>query len=178
MTAHRAGPRCLAWVCLLGLALLPASPSAQMKPNRVHYFETDGQRIYMDKCAVCHMPDGRGRGGGADDPDGIVDGFPPLTGMSEWLSMEQGQRYVAHAIIFGPYGEVLVGDSYYYGMMPRFMPRLNNQQIVAVVRFIAEKLNKPAPGYKPINEAIVQQARKLPDRMEALAREREQLPPR
>ena len=178
MAAIRAGLRSRAWLGLFVLTLLPTQLQAQIKLNRVIYYETDGQRIYMEKCASCHLPDGKGRGGGADDPDGIIDGFPPLTGMSEWLSMKQGQLYVAHAIIFGPYGEVLVGDSYYYGMMPRFAPRLNNQQIVAVVRFIAEKLNKRAPGYKPITEAIVQQARKLPDRMEELAIEREALPPR
>lgn len=178
MPANRAGLRGLAWISLLGLALLPTQLQAQIKLNRVIYYETDGQRIYMDKCASCHMPDGKGRGGGGADEEGILDGFPPLTGMSEWMSMKAGQMYVAHAIIFGPYGEVLVGDSYYYGMMPRFLPRLNNKQIVAVIRFIAEKLNKPAPHYKPITEAMVEAARKLPDRMEELALEREALPPR
>lgn len=159
---------------LLVLGLLPSSVFAQKKTNRVIYTPTEGRQIYNDRCAVCHLANGHGRGG--EDAEG--NGFPPLIGMSEWLATREGQLYVAHAIIFGPYGTVLVGDKFYYGLMPRFGIRFTDQQIVEVIRYIAEVINKPAPGYKPITEALVQQARKLPDRMEALELERNELPQR
>ncbi|WP_428311226.1 c-type cytochrome [Hydrocarboniphaga sp.] len=159
---------------LLALSLLPTPALAQKKTNRVIYTPTEGRQIYNDRCAVCHLPDGKGRGG--EDDEG--NGFPPLVGMSQWLATREGQLYVAHAIIYGPYGSVAVGDKLYYGLMPRFGVRFTDVQIVEVVRYIAEVINKPAPGYKPIDAAIVQQARRLPDNMPALELERNELPPR
>ena len=158
---------------LLLLALMsPLSAQAQVDRGyeRV-YGERDGRRIYMDRCAECHMPDGRGQGDGSN-------GFPPLIGMSEWFTLPEGRLYVAHAIVFGPYGEVMVGDQFYYGMMPRFGPRFDDQQIVAVIRFIAEELNTPAPGYEPVDIQTVKSARRLTDRMDVLVSERYDLPPR
>lgn len=159
---------------LLALSLLPTAVLAQKKTNRVIYTATEGRQIYNDRCAVCHLADGKGRGG--EDEEG--NGFPPLIGMSEWLATREGQLYVAHAIIYGPYGSVVVGDKIYYGLMPRFNIRFTDQQIVAVVRYIAEVINKPAPGYRPIDIPVVQAARRLPDDMSALELERNELPPR
>ncbi len=176
MNALRAGLIRLAWASLLGLTLSPTLAQAEWKPQRKIYYGKEGEQIYNDKCAVCHLPTGAGRGGGEED----AGGFPPLAGMgmSEWLATKEGQIYVAHAIIFGPYGEIIVGDKLYIGFMPRFKPRLNNQQMVALIRYIAEKLNKPAPGYVPITEAIVEEARQRPDNKDELTRERDSLPPR
>jgi mono/diheme cytochrome c family protein len=161
------------WPLLLGACALalPQVGLAERKTNRVLYTETEGKQIYLDRCALCHMADGRGRSDG-------VNGFPPLTGMSEWMATREGQLYVAHAIIFGPYGDVLVGDQFYFGMMPRFGPRFDNGQIVAVIRYMAEELNDPLAGYVPIDESLVEEARRLPDNMEALVEERMMLTPR
>lgn len=148
--------------------------STTRKTNRVIYRPTEGRQIYRDRCAVCHRTDGSGRGG--DDADS--NGFPPLTGLSAWLATAEGQQYVAHAIIYGPYGAVEVGDKLYYGLMPRFGPRFTNLQIAEVIRYIAEVLNKPAPGYRPITVEQVEAARHLPDDMAALEQERIALPPR
>ena len=162
------------------LAALPAAmaiaqtPQGQVRnkvnPNRVIYTQTKGQTIYLDRCALCHQPDGKGKTDGTN-------GFPPLTGLSEWMTLREGQLYVAHAIIYGPYwGDVLVGDQYYFGMMPRFGPRFTNEQIVAVMRYIAEELNTPMAGYKPITVQLVEEARGLPDSMDAVREERSVLP--
>jgi mono/diheme cytochrome c family protein len=159
---------------LLVLALLPSRVLAQKKTNRVIYTSTEGRQIYNDRCAVCHLPDGKGRGG--EDP--ASNGFPPLIGLGDWLATREGQLYVAHAIIFGPYGTVLVDDKFYYGLMPRFGIRFTDRQIVEVIRYVAEVINKPQPGYKPITEALVQQARRLPDKMDVLEMERNELPQR
>lgn len=157
-----------ALLCLL-VSGWPPPAAAQRKSNRVPYLEQEGRKIYLDRCALCHLPDGRGQGDG-------FNGFPPLTGMSEWMAMREGQLYAAHAIIYGPYGGVIVGDTFYFGMMPRFAPRFTDEQIVAVIRYIAEELNTPLPHYRPIDTSIVAEARRLPDNIDALHEERNQLP--
>lgn len=148
---------------------LPSTCFAQRSP----YTERDGRRIYLERCAVCHMPDGSG----SSHTDNF-NGFPPLTGMSEWMSLRQGQRYVAHAIIYGPYGGLTVNGKFYFGMMPRFRPRLDNGQIVAVIRYIAEHLNAPLPGYVPIDAKLVEEARRAEDTIDAVHEARYALPPR
>ncbi|EIT68561.1 MULTISPECIES: c-type cytochrome [Hydrocarboniphaga] len=166
------------WILLLAISpganTIAQTPQGQVRnsvnPNRVIYTPTNGQTIYLDRCALCHQPDGKGKTDGSN-------GFPPLTGLSEWMSLREGQLYVAHAIIYGPYwGDVLVGDQYYFGMMPRFGPRFTNEQIVAVIRYVAEELNTPLPGYKPITVQLVEEARRLPDTMDAVREERSMLP--
>lgn len=178
----RASLRCLpllarAVLCVVlggGLASAASAQNAGQRtnPNRAVYTETDGARIYRDRCALCHQADGRGKSDGEN-------GFPPLVGLSEWMALREGQLYVAHAIVYGPYwGDVVVGDRYYYGMMPRFGPRFSDEQIVAVMRYVAEQLNTPLPGYRPVTVELVREARRLPDSMDAIRDERAQLPPR
>lgn len=156
---------------LIGGLLSAATFAAGKRDFQRTYNVRDGARIYADKCALCHLDSGKGKTNG-------VDGFPPLVGLSEWMALREGQLYVAHAIVFGPYSGVLVGDHVYEGLMPRFGPRLDDQQIAAVMRYIAEVLNKPAPGYVPVSEEIVREARALPDDMDSLIMERFALPPR
>ncbi|MGQ0700694.1 MAG: c-type cytochrome [Panacagrimonas sp.] len=157
------------WVVLLSVTVMPFAAQAQ----RTVYTAQDGRQIYNERCAICHLQDGRG----SVHSDGF-EGFPPLIGLSEWMSLREGQRYVAHAIIYGPYGGVVVGNQFYFGMMPRFRPRFTNEQIVAVIRYVAEELNTPLPGYKPIDPALVEEARRLPDTIEAVHEGRNRLPPR
>jgi mono/diheme cytochrome c family protein len=159
------------WLALALPAVAQAQAKTQINPNRVPYTEQNGRQIYMDRCAQCHMPDGAGHSDG-------FNGFPPLKGMSEWLATREGQLYVAHVIIYGPFGGVVVGDQFYYGFMPRFAPRFSDEQIVAVIRYVAEEINTPLPGYQPIDLAIVKEARGLRDHIDAVHAEREQLPPR
>lgn len=155
----------------LPIFALPSAAWARQKGGRVIYTETNGEQIYKDRCALCHMVDGGGKTDGSH-------GFPPLTGMSEWMAMREGQLYVAHALIFGPYGGIMVGDIFYDGIMTRFGHRLNNEQMIAVIRYVAEKLNTPLPGYKPIDSAIIDEARKRTDHIDAVHAERDRLPPR
>ena len=155
------------------LALLILAAPGTSFAQRIAYTERDGQRIYEERCSACHLPDGSG-----SVHTDKFNGFPPLTGMSEWMNLHDGQRYVAHAILYGPYGGVVVGGQFYFGMMPRFRPRLDNAQIVAVIRYVAEKLNKPLPGYVPIDVSVVEEARRLDDTIEAVHEGRYGLPPR
>lgn len=47
-----------------------------------------------------------------------------------------------------------------------------------MIRFIAEELNTPAPGYEPVDVDTVKSARRLTDNMDVLVNERYDLPPR
>ncbi len=152
--------------------LMLAAPRTSLA-QRLPYNERDGRKIYTERCSVCHLADGTG----SLHTDNF-NGFPPLTGMSEWMNLRLGQRYVAHAIIYGPYGGIVVGGQFYFGMMPRFRPRLDNEQIVAVIRYVAETLNTPSPGYVPIDVSVVDEARHLEDTIEAVHEGRYALPPR
>lgn len=127
-----------------------------------------GEQIYAQRCAGCHMADG----------SGTPTAFPPLKNLSGWLATAEGRLYVSHAILYGPYGEVMVGGQRYAGMMPRYGPRLRNAEIVAVIRYIGETLNTPLPGYVPVDESVIAAARALPDKMQAVSEERSRLPPR
>jgi mono/diheme cytochrome c family protein len=174
----RAAFACLMTGVTAAALLAPALAAAETtplgtvrNPNRVIYTETRGQKIYLDRCAVCHLPDGRGQSDG-------FNGFPPLTGMSEWLATREGQRYVAHVILYGPYGGVVVGENFYFGMMPRFAPRFTNEQIVSVIRYVSEQINTPLPHYRPIDLSVVEEARRLPDHIDAVHAARDALPPR
>jgi mono/diheme cytochrome c family protein len=145
--------------------------AAKLGTGRIPYRQTEGRKIYLERCALCHMPDGRGKTDG-------VNGFPPLTGMSEWLATREGRLYVAHALVFGPYGGVMVGDTYYFGIMSRFGHRFDNQQMIAVLNYVAEELNTPLPGYRPFDAALIDEARGLTDHIDAVHAERDRLPPR
>ncbi len=158
---------------VFALAVLFLAAPTDSFAQRSAYTERVGKQIYTDRCAVCHMPDGSG----SSHQDNF-NGFPPLTGMSEWMNLREGQRYVAHAIIYGPYGGLTVGGKFYFGMMPRFRPRLDNDQITAVIRYIAEELNAPLPGYVPIDAKLVEEARRLEDTIDAVHESRYALPPR
>ncbi|MGQ0700700.1 MAG: c-type cytochrome [Panacagrimonas sp.] len=145
--------------------------TAEQKAGRIVYTEQSGRRIFDERCARCHMADGSGQSTGDT-------GVPPLTGMSQWFATREGQRYAAHAVIFGPYGGVMVGGKRYAGFMSRFGTRFTNEQMVAVLRYVAEELNRPLPDYKPIDTAVIAEARLLPDTIDALHAERDALPVR
>lgn len=127
-----------------------------------------GAQVYAQRCAGCHMVDGSGK----------PTAFPPLKNLSGWLATAEGRMYVTHAILYGPFGEVVVGGQRYAGMMPRYGPRLSNAEIVAVIGYLGETLNAPLPGYVRVDESVVLAARALPDKMQAVSEERSRLPPR
>ena len=158
---------------MLALLALAGEQARASPPTgwRVVYTQQDGGRIYAERCALCHGAEGRGKTDG-------VHGFPPLTGMSEWMSLREGRRFAAYALVFGPYGGVTVGDTYYNGIMSRFGHRFTNQQMIAVLRYVAEVLNEPRPGYVPFDDAVINEARRMTDHIDAVHAERDRLPPR
>ncbi|AXQ28303.1 cytochrome c [Solimonas sp. K1W22B-7] len=109
----------------------------------------DGAALYAQRCAVCHQTQGQGIAGHA----------PPLTGMEQWLATEEGRTYIARVVIHGLAGPITVRGQPYSDLMLTFRWRLQDDDLVAVLRYVAETLNEPAAGYKPISLETLSAAR-------------------
>jgi len=129
----------------------------------------DGARVYSSRCAACHQADGKG-----------VDGrFPPLKqSLSGWLATPQGRSYLVAAALYGPVGEIKVDGKTYNSIMPAMGRRMNNDEIVAVLRYVGENLNTPPAGYQPFDVTLVASLRSSPTAEDSLMTDRGKLPPR
>jgi nitrite reductase (NO-forming) len=143
---------------MAGLLGLPAAVMAE-----------DGAQSFQKRCALCHGAEGRGQEGS----------FPPLRDtMADWLATPEGRLYVATFVVHGPNGTVTVGGKHYTGMMPMYRWRMKDPEMIAVLRYVAETLNTPKPGYVPFDTAVVTQARAIPDDEALIHGMRARLPPR
>jgi mono/diheme cytochrome c family protein len=128
----------------------------------------DGAALYAQRCAVCHQAQGQG----------IAGHSPPLTGMEEWLATEKGRSYIARAVVHGLAGEIKVRGQRYSALMLTFRWRLQDEELAAVLRYVAETLNTPAPGYEPIGLELLRAARAASGRDADTLALRAQLPER
>lgn len=128
-----------------------------------------GASSYSGRCAACHQPDGKG-----------VDGrFPPLKqALSSWLATPQGRSYLVRAVLYGPVGELKVDGKTYSSIMPAMGRRMNDDEIVAVLRYVGETLNTPPAGYQPFDPALVASLRSSPTAEDTMMADRGKLPPR
>lgn len=128
----------------------------------------DGAALYAQRCAVCHLAQGQGIAGHA----------PPLTGMEAWLATEKGRSYIARVVVHGLAGPITVRGQAYSALMLTFRWRLPDEDLVAVLGYVAETLNQPAAGYQPISLETLKAARAASGRdVDSLAL-RAQLPER
>lgn len=133
-----------AWGIAALIAALPRISAAE-----------DGAALFAARCAPCHQAQGQGLPGR----------YPPLTGLDEWLATPQGRHYVARVVMHGFAGPIKVGDDIYDGLMLTYRWRLQDPQITAVLRYVAESLNTPRPGYESYSEPQIAAIRavKMPD---------------
>ncbi|WP_165797296.1 c-type cytochrome [Solimonas fluminis] len=128
----------------------------------------DGAALYAERCAVCHQAQGQGIEGHA----------PPLTGMEAWLATGEGRSYIARAVVHGLAGPITVRGQPYSALMLTFRWRLQDEQLVAVLGYVAETLNHPAAGYRPIDLETLRAARAASGRDADTLALRAQLPAR
>lgn len=128
----------------------------------------DGAALYKAKCATCHQAQGQG----------IEGRYPPLTGLQSWLATELGRTYISQVVVNGLYGTIQVGDHSYRALMWTFKGRLKDPELVAVLRYVAESINTPQPGYEPFDRAIITAARAASGDDKDMLALRAQLPPR
>nr|WP_235922569.1 c-type cytochrome [Rugamonas aquatica] len=93
-----------------------------------------GKAVYDANCSACHQADGKGVSGV----------FPPLAN-SDFF--QQRPYEMAHIVLNGRNGEIVVNGEHYNGMMP---PQdLSDEDIAAVINYVGAELNKGAPGLTP-----------------------------
>jgi len=83
----------------------------------------EGQWIYEDFCARCHLPDG----------NGVQGVYPPLNN-SNWLTEANKIEESISAVKYGLKGEIVVNDKTYKKRMPK--SGLSDEEVADVMNYI------------------------------------------
>lgn len=110
----------------------PASQPAAKEEEE----EADGEKIYLYKCASCHLPDGKG----------IAGQFPPLDGSK----IATGDPTVPIRIVMhGLSGPLVVEGKSYEGLMPGWGTQLSSAEIAAVLTHVRSEWSNSADEITP-----------------------------
>ena len=103
-----------------------------------------GKAVYDANCAACHLPDGKG----------VAGVFPPLAD-SDFF--QQRPYEMAHIVLNGRSGELVVNGAHYNGVMP---PQdLSDDDIAAVINYVSVDMNKGKPVLTPAQVREMRKAR-------------------
>ncbi len=92
--------------------------------------QPNGEKVFLDNCAACHQPDGKGLPGA----------FPPLA-KSDWLASKTPAE-VASTVLTGLQGEVVVNGQTFDSLMPA-QSHLSDADIAAAVTYIRGQWGNP-----------------------------------
>ncbi|WP_436143854.1 copper-containing nitrite reductase [Duganella sp. LjRoot269] len=93
-----------------------------------------GKAVYDSNCSACHQADGKG----------VAGVFPPLAN-SDFF--QQRPYEMAHIVLNGRNGEIVVNGEHYNGVMP---PQdLSDDDIAAVINYVGVEMNKVTPAVTP-----------------------------
>lgn len=107
-------------------AAAKAAPAVAAAPAAV----LRGRAVYDANCSACHQPDGKG----------VPGVFPPLAN-SDFF--QQRPYEMAHIVLNGRSGEMVVNGEHYNGVMP---PQdLSDEDIAAVINYISTDMNNGKP---------------------------------
>jgi nitrite reductase (NO-forming)/hydroxylamine reductase len=104
-----------------------------------------GESVYYANCVACHLPAGTG----------VEGAFPPLAG-SDFLAGDRGR--VISIVLYGNEGPITVNGVQYDGVMPGFA-YLNDDEVAAVITFIARSWGNDLPASSPEEVAAARTAR-------------------
>jgi mono/diheme cytochrome c family protein len=91
-----------------------------------------GQRIFTERCALCHQEDAHGAAGVA----------PSLVGtLAPYLASAEGKRYLAQVLVSGMIGSIDTEGHKFNGMMPSFRAELSDGDIAAIINFVLGTFN-------------------------------------
>jgi mono/diheme cytochrome c family protein len=115
--------RSAAWLLLWALS---GSISPAIGANDV------GQRIFKERCILCHQEDAQGAAGVA----------PSLVGtLVPYLASAEGKRYLAQILISGMIGPIDTEGHKFNGMMPSFRADLSDTEVAAIINFVLGTFN-------------------------------------
>jgi mono/diheme cytochrome c family protein len=91
-----------------------------------------GQRIFKERCVLCHQDDAHGAAGVA----------PSLVGtLAPYLASAEGKRYLAQILVSGMIGSIDTEGHKFNGMMPSFRAELSDGDIAAIVNYVLGTFN-------------------------------------
>ena len=90
----------------------------------------NGEQAYLDNCAACHQPDGKGLAGA----------FPPLAA-SDWLKGKTAAD-VAATVLTGLEGEITVNGVAYNNLMPA-QSHISDADIAAISTYVMNQWGNP-----------------------------------
>ena len=115
--------RAAAWMFLLSLS---GAVSAALADNDT------GQKIFKERCVVCHQEDAHGAAGVA----------PSLAGtLARHLSSAEGKRYLSQILISGMVGPIDTEGHKFSGLMPSFRGDLSDAEIAATLNYVLGTFN-------------------------------------
>lgn len=115
------------------LAALPVVIFVALLLGNLLYFRTQeqGQRLYRQHCALCHM----------DNGEGLADLIPPLKN-ADWLAKNPSK--IACVIRYGQQGEIQVNGKTYNHPMPANL-ELSEVEIHNLVNFLLANFDNRLP---------------------------------
>jgi mono/diheme cytochrome c family protein len=115
--------RSAAWTFLLALGVVTAPAFAD---NDV------GQKIFKERCVLCHQEDAHGAAGVAPSLVGTLAGH---------LGSTAGKRYLAQILISGMLGSIDTEGHKFSGLMPSFRADLSDAEIAATINYVLGAFN-------------------------------------
>jgi mono/diheme cytochrome c family protein len=115
--------RAVAWMLLLSIAGAAGTVLAD---------NDTGQKIFKDRCVVCHQEDAHGAAGVA----------PSLAGtLVRHLGSAEGKRYLSQILISGMLGSIDTEGHKFSGLMPSFRADLSDADIAATINYVLGTFN-------------------------------------
>lgn len=126
----------------------------------------DGHALFNTHCSMCHQTTGKG----------IPGAFPPLAGhLADIARQDGGRAYLTSVALFGLQGQITVDDLDYNGVMPAQGSALSDEQIAAVLSYVAIDLDDtggtPVEPFQAADVAEVRSDVRTPQENYALRQE-------
>lgn len=91
-----------------------------------------GQKIFKERCVLCHQADAHGAAGVA----------PSLVGtLGSYLGSAEGKRYLAQILVSGMIGPIDTEGHKFSGLMPSFRADLTDAEIAATINYVLGTYN-------------------------------------
>jgi mono/diheme cytochrome c family protein len=121
----------------LSLSVFEVSEASEATP-------ASGKAVFEANCAVCHRASGAGTPGLA----------PPLTQQpAAFAATAEGRRQLALTLLYGMYGDIVVGERHYNFKMPEFQ-KLDDPTIASVINYVVVQL-AGGSGLPPVTAAEI-----------------------
>jgi len=126
------------WVVAAMLGVLAGAALADGEPRFA-----DGAATFQANCAVCHRANGAGTPGLAPP----LSEYPP-----RFVASAEGRRQLALTVLYGMYGDIVVGERHYNFKMPDFT-RFDDATLAAVLNYVVFDLGHAPADLGPLAAA-------------------------